>query len=86
MNGILPKTGLAPWAFEVELGLDYIFPECGLTPYLNAAWINRRVTNSVTTASVDPSLVPGPNAISYGRASYKTQQLRGGALSGPGGA
>ncbi|MDR0882197.1 MAG: TonB-dependent receptor [Candidatus Adiutrix sp.] len=38
--------------FGVELGLDYTFEEYGLTPYTSAAWINRRITNTIDAPSV----------------------------------
>ncbi|UQZ88038.1 hypothetical protein C4J81_01915 [Deltaproteobacteria bacterium Smac51] len=56
--------------YGVELGLDYTFEEYGLTPYVSAAWINRRIENTIEAGRVVD--VNGTNTKVASRLSYKT--------------
>ncbi|MDR1044348.1 MAG: TonB-dependent receptor [Candidatus Adiutrix sp.] len=56
--------------FGAELGLDYSFEDYGLTPYVNAAWLKRRISNHVTAVTVTGT---GAGAvIDYRRVGYRT--------------
>jgi hemoglobin/transferrin/lactoferrin receptor protein len=53
-----------------ELGLGYTFQDFGLTPYASAAFIKRRITNTI-----DAPYRTGPNASVTSRLTYETEEV-----------
>ncbi|MDL2260226.1 TonB-dependent receptor [Deltaproteobacteria bacterium OttesenSCG-928-K17] len=63
--------------FGVELGLDYTFEEYGLTPYLNAAWINRRIENTIEASRIDAGGNTVKEVIKYKTSDTQTAPFQG---------